>query len=175
LQFCKGPLARAQIVPLSSTTIPSVGNFKNNLDNQQNILNVGAVFHNDKGTDSILSRKKVSHESQNRYIDVISININSRIQDFNSRTGHRLGFGHQYEESILKFERLPCMLTIQNHSTPITLTFARGVARTSARRLGHPARAPEPLRKIFCFGKEKVRFRWTIAYNKRVVSTQSIT
>jgi len=142
---------------LSSTTIPSVGNFKNDLDNQQNILNVGAVFHNDKGTDSILSRKKVSHESQNRYIDVISININSRIQDFNSRTGHRLGFGHQYEESILKFERLPCMLTIQNHSTPITLNCARGVTHASvwAIQPGLANRCENTI--IFCKGK--LRFR----------------
>jgi len=99
---------------------------------------VGGVFHNNKGTDSILSRKKVSHESQNRYINMISINMNSRIQDSNSGTGHRPGFEHQYEESILKFEKLPCMLTNQNHSTLITLICARGVTHASVWALDGP-------------------------------------
>ena len=37
-------------------------------------------------------------------------------------------------------------------------TSACGVAHTSTRHLGHPARAHEPLRKLFCFFIEKVRF-----------------
>jgi len=58
-------------------------------------------------------------------------------------------------------ERLPWR---SHRCTPITSTSARGVARTSARRIGHLARGREPLRKLFV--QDFFCFRallWTLA------------